>query len=129
MWRRRRGSETDPWGEILAEECESFLAGEYVERCEARGEPVPLWACLNVLAQGTEAEIRAAAADPRHDPGHQALAYVAGELVDLVDEGCLDLETFQHEVLVPLELDVVSCPALTGGSAEELASGLLTLLP
>jgi len=108
MWRRR----DDALGEELVEECESFLGGDYVERCETRGASVPPWAWMNVLAHGTEAEIRAAAANrPEHDDGRQALAFVAGELVDLIDDGRVDLEAFQRDVLVPLELDVMSCPA------------------
>jgi hypothetical protein len=128
MW--RRASNRDPYPELLIEECESFLAGAYVERCEGRGEPVPVWAWMNVLAHGTDAELRAAASNRSgSDEGHQALAFVAGELVDLIDDGALDLETFQREQLVPLELDVIACPATSGWSAPQLASALLRVLP
>ena len=132
-WRRR----TDPVGEALAEdgealaeECVAFLAGGYVESCEGGQNPVPVWAWMNVLAHGTEAELRAAALDrPHDDPGHQARAFVAGELIDLIDAGCLDLETFQREVLVPLELDVMACPASSLWRPAELVSGLLGAVP
>ena len=125
--RRRRD---DAYQELLVEECESFLAGAYVEQCEARGEPVPVWAWMNVLAHGTDAELRAAATNwSEGDEGHQARAFVAGELVDLVDEGGVDLEVFQREVLMPLELDVIACPAAAGWSAPELVSALLRVLP
>jgi len=128
MWRRPR--DRDPHVEQLIEECESFLAGAYVERREARGEPVPVWAWMNVLAHGTDAELRAAAMNRSGgDEGHQALAFVAGELVDLIDDGALDLETFQREELVPLELDVIVCPATSGWSAPQLVSALLRALP
>jgi hypothetical protein len=128
MWRRPR--ERDRYPELLIEECESFLAGVFVERCEARGEPVPVWAWMNVLAHGTDAELRAAAENRSgSDEGHQALAFVAGELVDLIDDGVLDLETFQRGVLVPLELDVIACPATSGWSASQLVSALLRALP
>ena len=126
MWRRR----TDPLGEALVEECEAFLAGGYVERCEARQNPVPGWAWMNVLAHGTEADLRAAALDrPHDDAGHQARAFVAGELIDLIDAGCLDLETFQCEVLVPLELDVIACPTSSVWRPAELVAGLLGAVP
>lgn len=131
MWPRRRDPYVvDPYEEVLVEECESFLAGGYVERCEACGEPVPVWAWMNVLAHGTDAELRAAAANRSEgDEGHQALAFVAGELVDLIDDGCVDLEELQRDVLMPLELDVIACPAATRWSAAELVSALLRVLP
>jgi len=139
MWRRPRDPDpcSDPSPELLIEspellieECESFLAGGYVERCEALGEPVPVWAWMNVLAHGTEAGLRAAATNPSaSDEGHQALAFVAATLVDLIDDGALDLETFQREELVPLELDVIACPATSGWSAPQLVSALLRALP
>ena len=93
MWRHR----TDPHAERLIEECESFLAGESVSLCEARREPVPVWAWMNVLAHGTEAELRAAAEyRPPNDEGRQALSFVASELVELIDAGVLELEAFQR---------------------------------
>ncbi len=83
-----------------------------------------------MLAHGTDAELRAAVTNRSGtDEGHQALAFVAGELVDLIDDGCMDLEMFQREVLVPLELDVIACPATTGWSAAQLVSALLGVLP
>ncbi|HTN80249.1 MAG TPA: hypothetical protein VMK16_11285 [Acidimicrobiales bacterium] len=126
MWRRH----DDAYDVELVAECESFLGGAYVERCEARGVSVPAWAWMNVLAHGTEAEIRAAAANrPEHDDGRQALAFVAGELVDLIDDGSLDLEVFQRDVLVPLELDVLGCPTTATWRPGQLAAGLLGTLP
>ena len=134
MWRRRDRAEPpheEPaLEEDLAAECESFLSGAYVERCDSRGEPVPVWAWMNVLAHGTEEELRALVANrPVDDEGHQALAYVAGELVDLAEDGYFDLETYQREVLMPLELDMLDCPTSRAWSAAQLASGLLRLLP
>jgi hypothetical protein len=126
MWRHR----ADPYAEQLIEECESFLAGGSVWLCEARREPVPVWAWMNVLAHGTESELRAAAQDrPPNDEGRQALAFVAGELVELIDTGVVELEAFQRDVLVPLELDVIACPATTQWRPGQLVSGLLGALP
>jgi hypothetical protein len=126
MWRNR----ADPSAERLIEEWESFLAGDSVSLCEARGEPVPVWAWMNVLAHGTEAELRAAAENrPPNDEGRQALAFVASELVELIDAGVAVLEAFQREVLVPLELDVIACPAAPQWRPGQLVSGLLGALP
>jgi hypothetical protein len=126
MWRRPNQHHE----EALVEECESFLAGDYVTACERRGQPVPVWAWMNVLAHGTELELRAAAANrPPEDEGRQALAFVAGELVELIEDGRVDLETFQREVLVPLELDVLACPSTTQWTPGQLVSGLLGTLP
>ena len=126
MWRHR----ADPGAERLIEECESFLAGEWGSRCEARRESVPVWAWMNVLAHGTEAELRAATQDrPRDDEGRQALAFVANELVELIDTGIVELDAFQRDVLVPLELDVIACPATAQWRPGQLVSGLLGALP
>jgi hypothetical protein len=85
---------------------------------------------MNLLAHGTEAELRAMAGDGiADDEGHQALAYVAAELLDLANDGYLDLATYQRGVLVPLELDMFACPTFRGWTCAELASGLLPLLP
>jgi len=136
MWRRRNDPERKdphqiyPGAEALVEECEAFLSGDSVDQSERRGQRVPVWAWMNVLAHGTEVELRALATDRSvGDEAHQALAYVAGELVDLADDGYFDLETYQREVLVPLELDVLACPTTTARTAAQLASGLLRLLP
>jgi hypothetical protein len=51
MWRRRRrGRSTSPDApRDVAEKCQSFLAGRYVDHLRAAGRPTPPWAQLNSL--------------------------------------------------------------------------------
>jgi hypothetical protein len=106
LWRRN-----DPEAVALVEECDAFLAGCYVELCEARGTPVAVWAWMNLLAHGTEDQLRAGIAPrPNAGPWRHARGFLAGELLDLADAGRLGLPEFQRDVLAPLELDVMSCP-------------------
>lgn len=53
---RRRGRD-------LIQECEAYLAGQYVGYLEVRNEHVPNWAWLNVLAHGDPARFRSLVAE------------------------------------------------------------------
>jgi hypothetical protein len=125
MWRR-----PDPAAVAMVQECEAFLAGAYAELMLDRDAPVPVWAWMNLLAHGTEDQLRACAhTAPSLHRWRQARAYLAGELVNLVDRGALCLPEFQSQVLIPLELDVMDCPASQSWSPGQLARGLLGTLP
>jgi hypothetical protein len=125
LWRRSDGKAV-----ALVEECAAFLAGTYVELCESRGQPVPVWAWMNLLAHGTEDQLGGAIVQhPRAGPWRQARGFLAGELLDVVATGRVSLGEFQHEVLVPLELDVMSCSGANRWQPGQLVSGLLGTLP
>lgn len=107
MWRRDQGHEAA----ALLDECDAFLAGQYAEQLGARGEAVPVWAWVNLLAHGTEEELRRAL----HPAGSELLgdssrawlearSYLAGEVLDAVATGYSSLHELQSELLVPLEL-------------------------
>ena len=96
-------------------DCEAFLLGRYAELLEARSEPVPVWAWTNVLAHGTGEDVERAAAGGRVGWSSTrrwrvARTSAAGELLDRVGSG-MSLADMQREVLVPLELELVGCPA------------------
>lgn len=117
-------------GRLLAEECEAFLEGRIAELCADRGDPVPVWAWLNLLAHGTAEEVGAVVLRDRHaDRWRQARAYVAGELLDHVEAAGEELLAFQQRVLVPLELDVVACPAAARWTPGQMFGALLRTLP
>jgi len=122
-WRR-----ADP-AEELAEECEAYLRGEYVEWCTAHEQPVPTWAWLNLLAQGSEEQLRAETVHHVVGEEHGARAYVAGEIVDLIDAGVIDLTDLQRHELVPLELDLIACPGARWWHPTDLLSAVLDALP
>jgi hypothetical protein len=94
-------------GELVAE-CEAFLLGHYAERLDNESSVVPVWAWTNLLAHGTEEEVRQVAAGGSLGPVHtrgwrSARAYLATELLTAVDRGS-SLEDLQRNVLSPLEL-------------------------
>jgi hypothetical protein len=117
----------------LIEECEAFLSGRYVELCEFRGDAVPVWAWLNLLAHGTDDDLRTVAAQRASaDRWRQARTFLAGELLDLVDlagAGGPSLPLLQRDALVPFELDLISCPGASAWQPRILVSGLLGVLP
>ncbi len=95
-------------------DCEAFLLGRYAESLEARSEPVPVWAWTNVLAHGCREDVCRASAGGRVGWSSTrrwrvARTAAAGELLDRVGSGA-SLADMQREVLVPLELELVSCP-------------------
>jgi hypothetical protein len=95
-----------------ASDCAAFLLGRYAEYLEARSVPIPVWAWTNVLAHGCQDDIDRAAAGARGGwsstrKWRVARAFVAGEVLDRVGHGA-SLVELQREVLVPLELELVS---------------------
>jgi hypothetical protein len=112
VWRDR----DQPFARELVEECEAFLDGRMAERCVALGAPVPAWAWTNLLAHGTVQEL---AHPPIHGRGpksplwawSQGRALLAAEVLDRV-AGDDDLRQLQHDVLVPLELDLMARPSI-----------------
>ena len=111
MWRRRRSSRprnADRSAADLANECELFLRGRYVEHVRAASRPVPAWARLNLLAHGTAAEL-AALRSERCDGTFEsewavASAHLANEILANVDGDADRLRELQLRVLIPFEL-------------------------
>lgn len=124
MWQRQ-----DPAAAVLIDECQAFLDGRFAELAGAGEGAVPVWAWLNLLAHGTEAELRAAARVLADEVGWaQARSFLAGEVIDVVDSGRATLTELQRDVLLPLELDVVG--VRTGRwTPGRLVRGVLALLP
>jgi hypothetical protein len=124
-WRR-----DDPEAAELVEDCEAFLDGLYAELCESRGAPVPVWAWMNLLAHGTEEQLRTCVIPhPSGSAWHQARRFLACELLDATTGGRTSLAELQRDVLVPIELDVLSCPGADHWQPGQLVSGLLGALP
>lgn len=101
-------------GGVLASECEAFLHGTLAEFWEQRGTAVPVWTWTNLLAHGSERQIR----ESLHGPSKQrrtgrswriARSYLAYQVLDLACEDCT-LEEFQSVVLLPLELELAAHP-------------------
>lgn len=129
MWFR----DGDPDGRELARECEAFLDGRYVEHLLDRGNHVPPWAWTNLLAHGSEEELRSPATTMSVnwadllEPWLQARAYLAGEVLDAAHrEGSLN--RVQRRVLIPLELKLTSNPAAKYLTPSDWVTAVLTAL-
>jgi hypothetical protein len=115
--------------QAVAESCVDVLDGRVAERLERRRQPIPPWAWMNLLAHGTEDEIRQAAVGPLALTGwRRARAVVASAIVDLLDQGTWTLPELQRTVLVPFELHVIRFPGRHSPSPEQLFASLLWTL-
>ena len=97
----------------LVDDTEAFLCGRLVERAEAHGDFVPVWAWTNLLAHGSDKDLRAELTMglPQRDKAvrqwHEARSYLAAEVLwQAAQYG--SLEKVQEAVLMPLELDLAS---------------------
>lgn len=110
MWRPERKA----LAAELFSDCEAFLLGRYAEHVPERGAAVPVWAWTNLLAHGTEPDLRATAAAlgaPGTDAWHAARARLAAEVLALTDPA-RPLPDLQSAVLVPLELSLAGRDAV-----------------
>jgi hypothetical protein len=114
VWHLRRKYELPSVSPDVGNEAEAFLRGTYAEYLEALGRRVPIWAWLNCLAHGTEADLSAlAGGGHRWDETatastgwHRMVSFLAAELLTTARTTDQTISALQREVLVPLELDL-----------------------
>lgn len=100
-------------GTELLTECEAFLTGRLAELVLDRDGYAPVWMWTNLLAHGSEADIRGEhAADRRmsgavEDGWLAARSYLAGQVLELSSRFG-SLAEVQRTGLVPLELDLAA---------------------
>ena len=115
LWHRDRNACS---AELIGD-CEAFLAGHVAERIEGRAASVPAWAWTNLLAHGSEHDLRSerAVVRPRQvtsdDEWRAARSYLAVEVLNLAAEFG-SLADLQRRVLVPLEQRLASRPEVAG---------------
>jgi hypothetical protein len=127
MWRR----DGDRFGLALVDECEAFLDGRFVEYLVEHDAPVPVWAWTNLLAHGTEDQLRAASNTASGlaalEPWLLARHYLAGEVLQLASShGPLD--RVQARLLIPLERDLASRAGAARWRPSEWVSAVLATL-
>lgn len=113
-WPALPGSQERLAAAELVADCQAFLLGEYADWLDAQALEVPVWAWTNVLAHGTEDEVRRIAGSGHRGPVRTrawwaARAYLATEVLAAVDRGAV-LAELQRHVLAPLELRLSSTP-------------------
>jgi hypothetical protein len=116
-------------GENPISELEALLGGTYVEHLERRGCPVPSWAWINLLAHGSDDDLRSAArARPRPflnvNLWRHARSYLAGEVLGAADRTG-SLAVLQAVVLVPRELADLATPSSRRIRPGQWATGVL----
>jgi hypothetical protein len=116
-WRRAAGND------VLTAECTAFLEGRLAEHWERHGFVVPVWAWTNLLAHGTREVIAETVA--RRERGRRfarqwrvARSYMANVLLEVAD-GPRQLVALQTEVLIPLELEMATLPAVSRWSPRQ----------
>lgn len=124
MWRwHRRAGYSAAEQPTLAEECEAFAAGAYLQRHVPRKERVLPWMWLNTLAHGSRADIAALGeARGAFSRTPSAAQFLAGEALRVIDRQGLNLGWLQHTFLVPLEIEISDGPAVAISVKELTAS-------
>lgn len=131
MWTTR----SRPWERELVAECEAFLSGHYAQCLANENHPIPTWAWLNALAHGSEDDITALAVGEPTRLGsqgtsvwHQALAFLAQELMSKATRRGCSLADLQRSTLVPIELELASRQAQASVDAPKFVSRVLSAL-
>jgi hypothetical protein len=99
-------------GNELAADCEALLLCSYADRLDARRVPVPVWAWTNLLAHGSQGDLRiqagsVGAGSAASRSWREARAYLATEILEKLGRGA-SLDELQRQVLGPLELRLSS---------------------
>ena len=129
MRRRRRPADQRVRAVGLGDECDAFLAGEWVEQLEAQGEPVPDWAWLNQVAHASERRLRELCREPawratRMDDWARLRSCLAETLLTRAATTGVSVADLQLLVLVPCELRL--CQSGRDG-AEPVANATLLI--
>jgi hypothetical protein len=96
--------------------CEAFLGGTLAEYWERQGITVPVWVWTNLLAHGSADQIAESVSRPPRSrrtvrSWRIARSYMANELLEVTD-GPRQLQAMQSDVLIPLELEMATLPAV-----------------
>lgn len=96
----------------IADECEAFLAGRYVEMVIGKyRQLLPAWAWVNPLAHADYSDLtRLAELSPDRDDPLGFFSYLADEVLLRTGGDDQALRRMQHDALVPLELALLRQP-------------------
>jgi hypothetical protein len=143
MWFRRRrdqGPEEPDGGDELsgawhdsdlADEVCAFLEGRLVEFYTFKGRPLPAWVALNRLAHGDRSElvtlVAGATRGPVRAPWATTERFIAARVLAQAPTPTL-LDQLQSQVLVPVELKLLSHARARGLDAEQVLAAAATAL-
>lgn len=87
-----------------------------------------MWAWTNLLAHGTEEQLRLRATSRGGSHWQRAQAYLATEILGSVD-CCSSLAELQHEVLAPLELELAARGEVSSWDPQRWVAAVRSALP
>jgi hypothetical protein len=114
MWGPRQRGDRPRLSDGVAGECEMFLDGVWVEHEAEQRRRVPPWAWVSVLSHSDENRLTALAGDERVNvlaelrAWWDAVAFLAGEILDTARGLDLSPEQLQRTRLIPLELELAA---------------------
>jgi len=114
MWGPRQRNDRPPAADGVAGECELFLDGFWVDHEAERRRRVPPWAWVSVLSHSDENRLTALAGDERVNVPAElrawwdAIAFLAGEILDTALGLDWSPERLQRTRLIPLELELAA---------------------
>jgi hypothetical protein len=115
---RRRASPTPPPPSLVADECESFLAGEYIDRLLDLDREVPAWAWINAIAHAAPARLAELAREASSPPSmradyrawHIVIRAIAEDVLTTATDTSSTVEEIQSLTLMPIEFALMSNP-------------------
>jgi hypothetical protein len=117
-WKHRSASSQRRDDDGVAREAEQFLEGLLLENAFTTGKEIPAWVWLSTLAHGDEPTLIRVTewfhdhggVRPEYDEWGRVLQYAAVQVLETSRiVGCA-LSKLQREVLVPLELAIITTP-------------------
>jgi hypothetical protein len=126
--RARRRARVD--ARRLVRDCDAVATGRFADVLFDRGLRVPVWAWVNLLAHGTESELRREVKRRRAaDPWRRVRGKLAAQLLERVDAGRIALAEFQRTTLMPLERELMSGGTHARWTVAEFEARVSAVLP
>jgi hypothetical protein len=115
----------------LVAECEEFLKGRLAEQWAKEDRHVPAWAWINVLAHGSASRLETlrdgelGALRAGEPSWNQALSFLASAVIGAAQAAGCRIDKLQHDVLVPLELELLTSTAPSPHELVDVVVGTL----
>jgi hypothetical protein len=115
---RRRASAPNSSTSFVADECESFLAGEYVDRLLDLDREIPAWAWVNTIAHAAPGRVAELANETSMPPSMRAdyrawmtvIRAIAEDVLVAATDSATTVEEIQALTLMPIEFALMSNP-------------------
>jgi hypothetical protein len=130
-WRRRSEPATAAGEPDVLEECARFLGGKFLETYSEDRDAAPDWVWVNVLAHASEELLARCAAEgrtPSRSTGRcvwdRTLSFLSQVLLDHAGRSGEPVSLLQHDIVVPIELQLGAHPLAPPTLVRLVLSGL-----